>query len=66
MEVANTSSIWNRCSETLTPNEDETLRPPGSRAVTVTVAMPPASALTTTELPDTSARATPAFDEDAV
>ncbi|WP_419933687.1 hypothetical protein [Candidatus Palauibacter sp.] len=40
-------------------------KPCGSRAVTAMVTMPPASALTTTERPDTEARATPAFDEDA-
>ncbi len=48
---------WKRCCAA---------SPRGSCAVTVTVTTPLVSAVTTTELPDTEASATPAFDEAAV
>ena len=43
----------------------EAVRPPGSLAVTVTVAIPAATPVTVTVLPDTDAVAMPVFDDDA-
>jgi len=68
-EVANTSSIWKEPAagvSTVTPNDEVAPDPSGSVADTVTVAIPEASAETTTALPDTATVATLAFDDAAV
>ena len=48
---------------TVTPNNWVALRPPGSAAVTVTVAVPAATDVTVTVLPETVVAATAGADE---